>query len=296
VNRYLIDHKGTVWTYPAEGLGEAHGYPQPDFDIWSYAIRNLGAVEVAVGSDLTTVTMRSATAKATAVEVAEKFLTTLNSNPVRLRYEIGSWIEETCENPEQAAGRMANALAESVRDSHRIAFSAKARNLEMLGELRLNRLESNEERLGLIYKKWRLSNGLFDAETPYFLVRFGLIDRAVIANEAQSSRELVFSHAGVGLNLYDKHDSARAWSFAVVGSRVEDQPDPDYGRWVAQTYRSVLSENRPRFDFIDAVVQPPAVEPYRTRYDRLLLPWHQASGERLVTAVSFKTTMPAMAA
>ena len=289
MGRYLIDHEGRVWSEPGNGLGETLGYPDPDFDAWSYAIRNLGAVEITVEANLTTVAMRSATAKASAVARAEAFLATLPPTPVRLRYEIGTWVEETCETPEHAVDRLANALVDSMRESRRVAFSAKARKLDLLGDIRLNRLESNEERLGLVFKKWRLSHGTFDNETPNFLIRFGLIDRAVIANQSDSSGAIVFSHAGSGLNLYDNHDKARAWAFAVVGARVEDQPDPDYGRWVAQTYRSVLSENRPRFDFIDAVVQPPNAEPYRTRYDRLLLPWRMPSGERVVTAVSFKT-------
>lgn len=293
MRRFLIDRHGKVWAYPGDGLGEALGYPNPDFDVWSYAVRNLGSVEISVGEDETVVSMRSATAHADAVRAAEAFLGTISSGPVRLRYEIGAWIEETCENPEQAAGRIAGALASAVRESHRIAFAAKARNLDMLSEYRLNRVETTEERLSLLFKKWRLSQGTFDSDTAAFLVRFGLLDRTAVVSEAPSSGDLVFDHWGTGFRAYDSFD--KSWSFMAPGRRLVDMPDPDYGRWCEGAYRNVLSERQPRFEYIDAVIQARHAEPYRSRYDRLVLPW-QSQGRRVITSTSYQTHSPSEAA
>jgi len=290
VKRYLIDHKGKVWSEPASGLGEALGYPDPDFDIWGYAIRNLGAVEIAVGDDDTTVTMRTATAHAEAIRVAGQVLPGLGVHPVRLRYEIGTWIEETCEDAHQAIGRMTSALADAAHQPRRVAFVSKMRRLTTLSESRLNKIETADERFSLLFKKWRMSQALFDPEMPNFLVRFGLIDRTVVVAESAANGELVFEHAGFGFKAYDSYD--KTWTFRLQGKPFSDQPDPDYGHWVDRTYRSVLDEAQPRFEFVDAVIQARSAEPYRSRYDRLILPWRNDTGARLLTGISYQTALP----
>ena len=286
MSRYLIDPQGKVWSHPALGLDEALGYPDADFDVWAYAVRNLGAVEIAVGSEETVVSMRTATAHAAAVRGAERFLAQLGSNPVRLRYEIGAWIEETCEGPNQAIGRIASALADAARESRRIAFAAKARNIDMLAEYRLNKIETPEERFSLLFKKWRLARGVFDSDTASFLVRFGLIDRTFVVGESSNDRSLVFEHVGLGFHAYDSYD--QAWAFSTNGVPIVDQPDPDYGRWIDRTYRNVLTQREPRFDYVDAVIQARGGEPYRSRYDRLLLPWQSVEGRGIVTGISYQ--------
>ncbi len=279
--------------YPAPDLAAALGYPNPDFDVWSYATRNLGAVEVDVGEDETIVTMRSATAHPEAVRAAEAFLKTLEGGPVRLRYEIGTWIEETCDTAQQAIGRMTGALAIAARESRRIAFMCKARKLDMLAHYRLNHVETTEERFSLLFKKWRLNQGKFDSDLASFLVRFGLVDRTAIVSES-NSKELVFEHFGVGFRAYDSYD--KAFPFNAPGTPIAEQPDPDYGRWLDRVYHNVLDQGEPRFEYVDAVIQARSGEPYRSRYDRLLLPWQSAEGQRIITGTSFQAPVYAAAA
>ena len=288
MRRYLIDRLGKLWTYPAPELGEAIGYPNPDFDAWSYAVRNLGAVEITVEPEETVVSMRSASAHAEAVSGAEKFLATLDGGPVRLRYEIGAWVEETCESPQDAIGRMARALADAG-ESRRMAFAAKGRSLNALSEFRLNRIETPEERLSLLFKKWRLAQGRFDADMASFMVRFGLLDRTAVVSESNNDGSLVFEHWGTGFKAYDSVD--KSWSFAAPGLPISNQPDPEYGRWIDRAYRGVLERSEPRFDYVDAVIQASKAEPYRSRYDRLLLPWRSSEGRRVLTGTSYPMRM-----
>lgn len=286
LRRFLVDRHGTVWRYPGQGLGESLGYPNADFDAWGYAIRNLGAVEVSQEEGETVVSMRSATAHPDAVRAAERFLATLGDSPVRLRYEIGTWIEETCEGLEDALGRMAGTLAHIGRESRRIAFTAKSRKLDMLSEYRLNQIETAEEKLSLLFKKWRISQGFFDSDTAAFMVRFGLLDRTAIVSESANDGSLVFEHWGTSFQAYESYD--RSWSFVAPGRPITNQPDPEYGSWVDRTYRGVLNERRPRFEFVDAVIQAQQGEPYRSRYDRLVLPWQSAGGRRILTGTSYQ--------
>jgi hypothetical protein len=75
----------------------------------------------------------------------------------------------------------------------------------------------------------------------------------------------------------------------AIGQRVENQPDKEYGGWVAEFYKSVASTGQPRYDCVTAAIQHPAAGKLRSgviRYERLLLPWRTPSEEVFVTLSS----------
>ena len=70
---------------------------------------------------------------------------------------------------------------------------------------------------------------------------------------------------------------------------MENQPDRDYGGWVAEFYKSVARTGQPRYDHVTAAIQvaPGKFEVFLTsRYERLLLPWKTSSEEILVSMLS----------
>ena len=70
---------------------------------------------------------------------------------------------------------------------------------------------------------------------------------------------------------------------------MENQPDKEYGAWVAEFYKSVASTGQPRYDCVTAAIHQPAPGKRGTgviRYERLLLPWRTPSEEILVTLSS----------
>ena len=75
---------------------------------------------------------------------------------------------------------------------------------------------------------------------------------------------------------------------SVIGERVANQPDKDYGAWVSQFYKAVASTGQPRFDIVTAAIQTShdRSQMYVTRYERLLLPWKTPSEEVFVTMCS----------
>jgi len=68
----------------------------------------------------------------------------------------------------------------------------------------------------------------------------------------------------------------------VIGEKLENLPDKDYGGWASEFYKSVASTGEPRYDYVTAAIQR-RPQTFVTRYERLLLPWKTSSDEVLVT-------------
>src|SRR5262249_38329853 len=78
------------------------------------------------------------------------------------------------------------------------------------------------------------------------------------------------------------------YQFYGIGESIENQPDKEYGIWVAEFYKSVARTGQPRYDIIRAAIQarPSHSDLFVTRYERLLLPWRTPTDEVFVTLSS----------
>src|ERR1051326_3238069 len=78
----------------------------------------------------------------------------------------------------------------------------------------------------------------------------------------------------------------RDFAYRAIGEKVTNQPDREYGQWVAQDYRQTALRKLPQLDKVNAALRGRSG---RTVYDRLLLPWATRSSEILVTVSSLVT-------
>lgn len=65
---------------------------------------------------------------------------------------------------------------------------------------------------------------------------------------------------------------ANYWMQRHVGHRLEDGPDSTYGRWLADSYRTVFRLGAPVLDDVDVMINWPELGRIRYRYQRLLVP------------------------
>lgn len=282
--RLIVDGDGSVWSAYDETLPARWGYPDPDFDLPSFAVRNLGAIDVHVEATQTTVSFRWQTVRQEAMAAALELLGRLPEREIVIRSEVGTWTEETFATLDQAT-EWIKANSVLLRGGAGRNMLTKPRQLRSLSERPLGKIEEPDDRLALVFKKWRLSQGKFDSNTATFLVNFGLLERTLVVSESASNHELFFEHIGSAFALYESSD--QSWIFRAQGLRVADQLDRDFGRWIDRTYHDVLDERQPRFDYVDTVIQAQGAEPYRFCYDRLLLPWESPEGMRLISGTSY---------
>jgi len=283
VERFLVDKSGQVYSAFDEQFAAKFGYPMPDFDLPSYAVRNLGAVDIEFSGSQTVVRFRSLFVTTTALAATATLLLEQAQGPVTVQREDHGWREEIFASSAEAAAWLTehgHGSQGSFRDVVTTPLS-----IAHLSERRLSRIEQPHDKLSLVFKKWRIMSGVFDREMTDFLVRHQLHDRTIIVSEEPSEKKLVFEHFGAGFTIFE--DINPGWRFSLQGRPVAEQPDKEYAACIDIAYRKSLDERQPRFDHVDAVVRTPGSKPDRFIYDRLLLPCRGPDGQRVLVSTSY---------
>jgi hypothetical protein len=110
------------------------------------------------------------------------------------------------------------------------------------------------------------------------------------AGRIDGGRTLLRIRRGERLETNAVSDIVRAYlpceRMSMLGREVEEQPDGIYGEWLASAYRELAEEGAPEpgLQLVEAVVSSPTGRKVRTRYERLLLPWRSAGGDRWITS------------
>jgi hypothetical protein len=111
-----------------------------------------------------------------------------------------------------------------------------------------------------------------------------LTPRFVLLKPDADAGSLVIQAAGPGLRIPD-----RSWAYNQVGRRMNDLPDQAYGRWVCDSYRSVLARREPQLEAVDAMIDWPRNGRVRSEYVRLILPVLDDDGAMALLGVSDTT-------
>jgi hypothetical protein len=282
VAKHLIDRNGKIWEAGDPLLLEALGYPDPDFELLSFAVRNMGAVSIDVGDKDITLSYRAQTASADALSAAAKFLAKLPPLPVSVRAESADWREHRFVSGVDALTWLGTQPAMAARN-----VIIEPRRLTAISDRQLSRLEMSDDYFALLFKKWRIAGGQMRDDVPELLVRFGLLDQTTIASR-EGNGQMVFDHVATKINIYRRHFDDGSWVYRMKGMPVSAQPDRDYATYVDSTFRRALDQNGPSFDHISAVISDRAGVT-RHVYDRLLLPWRTEDGRQFVTCTAYVT-------
>lgn len=284
--RYLIDSQGRVWDPFDDQLLVTLGDPDPDYDLVSYAVRNLGFVDVLVDTAAgTTVRIRELAVTAPALFAASELISRVTVGPVVLVSGTREWTERRFETATAAIEWLHERTNAEILTTNFSDIAVVPQDLGRLSNRRLNALEQNDDRLALLFKKWRISSGKFSYDTTQFMVNFGLLDRAALAQPADGG-QIVWNHLGQKLNMYERDD--KTWHLSLVGRPVDQQNDANYGTFVQLAFKQALEKAAPRLDHVDAVIRNRRGA-HRSRYDRLILPWETEDGTRVISTLSYKT-------
>ena len=97
----------------------------------------------------------------------------------------------------------------------------------------------------------------------------------------------IITQQGLGYRIYD-----RSYMRTAIGTRIEDDPNVEYGRWVAQGLREAVREQRPLVEDVNAALVGPSGR-RRVSYRRILLPLgDQCGSPAVITASRLNTFAP----
>ena len=269
-----VSPEGTVLAPGTEAFFERIGYANPDFDAGDYVVRNLGFVSVARRSrDRVTVRMRPSLVSDRALDSVLKILVNLKFNQGEIQVFDDEWVSEVWPNDPALLHRIAEICA-SKPVSKEPRFGARRLDIERIVDDATNPLKP-------LFQKWRISDGMFDDTTMPFLINFGLDFRLSVVTAERVGEPLRFQFFGDGFKFYDDQQK-----LSVIGCTLDDQPDAEYGEWLAAQYNAVVETGRPALDYVTATIQPAGGAARRSRYERLLLPWRTGNGRVIVTCAS----------
>lgn len=269
----LIDHTGQI--IPARDLPNHLGYPDPDFDLAAYAVRNCGMIHVAGPA----VRLAPRLVSPRAIEVVGFLLTLRDSGaPIQVSaYESGAWRIITCRSAIDVGQMLVHLTQQPVGPS----FAAQPDGFDMLpGSMRD------------AFLTWKESGGELAEGSIARLRATGAWDRTVALRRAEGDgMGFAFLHIGAGITAFGE-----AWRRRMIGKVDDGRPDPVYAANISSLYRRSLDSNMPAANRVDAVLSVERrPEPVHLRYRQLLLPWtiHDGRHRRSVlTSITERLLLP----
>jgi hypothetical protein len=255
----------------------ALGDPNPDYDAAAFAVKNLGFVKFEMLDDsIIEIELHPHTVELAALLAVQQQILASRVRLFRIRYFDTAWRSEITPSAEGAVSRLSELCTPAFAPPPSQRFVVEPRDYSVL-------LTDEANPLRLMAQKWRMSFGHFSPSVISFAIEHRLLSRLMIFGVKPDRNDPVFRFIGDGFRWLE-----RDYQFHGIGESVGNQPDRDYGGWVADFYKSVARTGRPRYDHVTAAIRlrPGPLELFTTRYERLLLPWKTSSDEILVSMLS----------
>jgi len=270
----LIDDQGELWRGDSRQLREAFDSPFSGGEFVEYAIKNLGFIALNSYGTSCQLRLRPGFATAKAIMSARDWLLHTKVARVVLTTFEGGWRDELLQ-PTKVEGRLDGMLESTVSqrpdDLLRAPLTAAA-------------LEARAEVMDII-EGWPHLLSTYEAATLTRLLRTVFGDRFVVVRKADGADRFVFQE--IGATMFPGYDP---WRTCAIGAPLEEQPDRNYGRWVAKVYREAIETGEPRVEAVDAIMRCPVRGRSRFRYKRLIFPLPQSSTGPLLVGGSFTDT------
>jgi hypothetical protein len=260
------------WVFPGTGeFFEVLGDPNPDYDAEAFAVKNLGFVKFSmIERAIVEIELHPRTVAMAALLAVQQQIQTSGVGLFRIKYLTTTWHSEITSSVEQAMVRLSELCAPEFVAPNRDKYVVEERDYTQL-------LNDETNPLRFMAQKWRMSFGKFDSTVISFAISHQMLANLLIVG-IKPGADPVWRFVGEAHSTW----LDRSHHLTVIGDRVDNVPDKEYGGWAAEFYKNVASTGQPRFDCVSANIQG-RDGPYRTRYERLMLPWRTTSEEVLLT-------------
>jgi hypothetical protein len=267
----IIDDRGEVWDARGRGLARDLHASIGGEELVEYTIRNLGFVAVKEMGGSLRISLRPAVVSPIAFSALLYWLHDRVVDRVLVSFLDQEWSHEMLRSRQDAVRKL----------MARIDFGQGTREGDFLQtELPLESLPASSP-LRSVLDIWEASDGQFDRERLAPLLERALNGRFVMVEASPEKPSLVIKDVGSGLTK-----PAEYWLARSIGNRVEDQPDYDYGKWVAGHYRKVVAAGEPSLSDVDAVINWPQHSRQSFRYRRLVVPFKDADRSTMLLCAS----------
>jgi hypothetical protein len=267
----LFDDSGDVWDAGSRRLADDLQASIHGEELVEFAIRNLGFVAAKEARGSLRVSLRPSVVSPIAFSALMYWLHDRVVDRVLISFFDRVWSHEMLPSRTEAVQRL---LA-------KVEFGVGNRDSDFLHQdLPLDALPDASP-LKAVLGVWSETEGDFDEDRIAPVVQAKLNNRYVLVEATPARAAMVLKSVGGGLSKPADH-----WLSRSIGHRVEDQPDYDYGKWIARYYRNVIASGQPSLSDVDAVIKWPEHSRQSFRYRRLVLPFRGEDSSTLLLCAS----------
>ncbi len=264
------------WVFPGSSeFLAALGDPDPDYDGEAFAVKNLGFIKFSmIERSIVEIELHPRNAELPALLAVQHHIAASQVTLFRIKFFDTAWHSEITSSAEQAIIRLSQLTAPAFTAASRDRFIIEPQDYSQL-------LRDDANGLRFMAQKWRMSFGRFDSTVISFAINHDLLSLMAIVGVRSHPADPVWRFLGPAHSNWLGEQGL----VSVIGHRMDQLPDREYGAWASDFYRDVAATGQPRYDHVTAAIQRQP-KPYVTHYERLMLPWTTGSDEILVTMFS----------
>jgi hypothetical protein len=254
----LIDDQGELWRGDSRQLRVAFDSPYSGGEFAEYAVKNLGFVAINVFGASCQARLRPKFATEPAINALLAWLARSRLERMvvsTFETEWQSQLVRVADAPELLSQLVSRALMAKPDD-----FLSKGLDVSAI---------ANRPLLRDIVEAWPHIVGQYEYKALLALLRGIFENRFVVVKRPSEAPDLLFHEVGDGL-LFSAYET---WRSCAIGAPIEEQPDRQFGRWVAGAYKSAATDVAPRIEAVDAIMRWPHAGRSRHRYKRVIFPF-----------------------
>jgi len=276
----LIDEAGRAWPANSAALARRLGHVDARTDLASFAVRACGAIHIRSIEDGVRVTLRPGGFSRTTLAGALQALNDLAPPRLMLVTRSGGETHAELFTSVFAFIERAEQLASDPPIEIKVPRYSVRRSLRNLTTAPFAMVRP-------IVDLWRERRGELGDDVQRAIGAAGLFHRTILVRHLGHSSRLITEHFGAGIMIMRPCESLQ-----TIGRELDQQPDRDYGAWMAEAYAETCWARQLRLESVRAFVRTSAGTTLRTRYDRLLMPWRAGGSESFVMCLSIQREVP----
>lgn len=278
----LIDEQGRRCECLPEVVETLLDYPDADFDITAYAVRNLGWIEISLDRPAGKIEakFRALTVSFGAVSALYALLSNSDWKTIRFEFDLFGWMTETYQDSGTACAALHVVVQSVIKFFHHPPYTSVEKNPASLRE----EDAGGSQMLASVLDLWRERSGEITDDVTHRMREIGILPRLMLIDMDSSGTDGRFQYIGSGFTIYGDR-----WPREAIGRNIQEQPDRAYAARVAESCMMAALSSEPRYTHVDACIGMPGQDHRRSRYKCLKTPWTNSHGDRVLMITSVLT-------
>jgi hypothetical protein len=279
---HLIDEQGRLCEAVPRAVEMLLDYPDADFDITAYAVRNLGWIEISLDRPAGRIEakFRSLTVAFGAVSALYALLSNSDWKTIRFEYDLFGWMTETYEDSGTACAALHVIVQSVINFFHHPPYTTVEKNPACLRQ----EDAGGSKMLASVLDLWQERAGKMVDDLTHKMREIGILPRLMLIGVDSSGSDGRFQYIGSGFTIYGDR-----WPREAIGRNIREQPDRAYAARVAESCMRAALSTEPSYAHVDACIGMPGQDHRRSRYKCLKTPWTNSRGDRVLMITSVLT-------